>query len=255
MISLQKIDFAYAAEIILREITFSISEGEFVGIIGPNGAGKSTLLKLLDNILVPAEGELLLFDAPLGSYQRKELARLIGYVPQNFTTAFNYTAYDIVMMGRFPYISAFSSGSENDRKIVRTSMEATEVWELRERLFSDLSGGERQRVVLASALAQEPKLLLLDEPTATLDIRHQIHFFGILKELQREQNMTIVSVTHDVNLAIRYCDRMLVMKNGKIIADGHPAEIIDENLIHSVYDIGVKIIDHPQDGKPLLVLA
>ena len=255
MISIKKLNFAYDAKLILNEISLFISEGEFIGIIGPNGAGKSTLIKLVEGILIPKSGELLLNEIPISSYKRKALARIVGYVPQSFSTAFDYSAYDIVMMGRFPYLAAFSSENDNDKAIVQSSMEETDIWDLRNRLFSELSGGEKQRVVLASALAQQPKLLLLDEPTAALDIKHQLHFHEILKNLQKSQQMTIVTITHDVNLAIRYCDRIIVLRDGSVAADGKPSRIINKDLISDVYGINVNIMQHPQDGKPLLVLS
>jgi iron complex transport system ATP-binding protein len=255
LISIKDLKFAYDSKLIVDDISLSISDGEFIGIIGPNGAGKSTLIKLIEGILVPKAGKLLLNELPISAYKRKTLAKIVGYVPQTFSTAFEYSAYDIVMMGRFPYLSVFSSENEQDKNIVRKSMEETDIWDLRNRLFSELSGGEKQRVVLASALAQQPKMLLLDEPTAALDIKHQLHFHEILKSLQQIQQMTIVTITHDVNLATRYCDRIIVLKDGRVIADGEPSRIIDVDLISRVYGVDVTIIRHPGDGKPLLVLS
>ena len=191
----------------------------------------------------------------LTEFNRKSLARIIGFVAQEFKAAFNFTVYEIVLMGRYPYLSPFSNESESDRKIIKTVMEETDVWQFRERSFSDLSGGERQRVVLASALAQEPQILLLDEPTTALDIKHQVRFYEILKRLQAEKGITIVTVTHDINLAARFCSRLIAMKDGKIAADNTPQNILEKPLIESIYEVDVEIMPHPVDGKPMLVLA
>lgn len=262
MIEISNLNFAYHSTPVLQNVSLSIGAGEFTGIIGPNGAGKSTLLKLIAGIFPPRSGQITLHQKPLAAYQRKELARLIGYIPQEFKTAFNFSAYEIVLMGRYPYLSPFSNETEYDKQVIRTAMEETEVWALRERPFSELSGGERQRVVLASALAQQPQILLLDEPTAALDLKHQVRFYEILSRrdefsqtLQRQKGLTVVIVTHDINLAARFCRRLLVMKEGKIVADGHPGEILSRPLMEAVYETSLEIISHPRDGKPLLLVG
>jgi iron complex transport system ATP-binding protein len=254
MISVEKVSFAYQSDPVLREVSFDISAGEFIGIIGPNGAGKSTLLKLLNGILTPYTGKILLKDTPLELHKRKELAKIVGYVPQEFKTAFNFTVHEIVAMGRFPYATPFSRESSVDKKILESSMNATNVLEFKDRLFSELSGGEKQRVVLASALAQEPKILLMDEPTASLDLKYQIGFFEIVKNLQKNQNMTIISVTHDINLVVRYCEKLFVINDGKLVSEGSPGEIVNKTLIRDVFDVDVEIIEHPFDKKPFLVI-
>jgi len=254
MISVENISFAYRSDPVLRELSFNISAGEFIGIIGPNGAGKSTLLKLLNRVLTPDAGEIFLKDEPLDKYQQKELAKIVGYVPQEFKTAFNFTVREIVAMGRFPYATPFSRESAADKQIMESSMNATNVLEFKDRLFSELSGGEKQRVVLASALAQEPKILLMDEPTASLDLKYQIGFFEIVKNLQRDQNMTIVSVTHDINLVVRYCEKLFVVNEGRLVSEGSPREILNKTLIRDVFDVDVEIIEHPVDKKPFLVI-
>lgn len=254
MIEIENLSFAYSNELVVNNVSFSVDDGEFVGVIGPNGAGKSTLLKLIDGILQPKTGEIRLQNKPLQEYARKHLAKLLGFVPQNFSTVFSYSVSDIVMMGRYPHLSAFSPESPADHLIVEKSMKLTDVWHYRLRQFGELSGGEKQRVVLASAMAQEPKILLLDEPTSSLDIKYQYQFYRILHELQG-RGLIIVVVTHDINLAARYCRRLILLKNGKVVVDGAPEKVITKKMMESVYEVGVEILSHPVDGKPLLTLT
>ncbi len=253
MISARQLEFSYNGDPVLQDLSFSIGNGEFVGIIGPNGAGKSTLLKLLNRILPPGRGEILLDDKKLSAYSRKALARLIGFVPQEFTTAFNFSVMDIVMMGRFPHQGVFGLENEADYRIASESMAATDCYSLRKRNFLTLSGGERQRVVLASALTQQPRILLLDEPTNALDLRHQIHFYRILRKLQQEKGMTILSVTHDVNLAAQFCRRILVIKSGRLIADGPVQEVLQQRILQPVYDTPIRVVPHPESGLPVIL--
>lgn len=255
MIEIENVSFSYIEDLVVKDVSGSVSDGEFVGIIGPNGAGKSTLLKLMDGILQPKQGSIRLQQKPLSEYNRKELAKSIGFVPQNFTTAFSYSVYHIVLMGRYPHLSAFSSEGLEDHRIVEECMKSTDVWKFRQRQFGELSGGEKQRVVLASALAQEPRILLLDEPTSSLDIKYQRQFYGILQELRRRRGMTIVVVTHDINLAARYCERLILLKRGEVVEDGAPHKVITKEMMESVYEVEVEILSHPVDGKPLLTLA
>ncbi len=254
MIEARNITFSYQQRQVLQDVSLVISPGEFVGVIGPNGAGKSTFLKLLINILHPDHGDIRLKNRLIEQYSRSTLAKTLGYVSQSFQTAFNFTAYEVVLMGRHPYLAPFASETSVDREIIRQTMSETEVWELRDRYFSELSGGEQQRVVLASALSQEPEVLLLDEPTTALDIKHQTRFYAILKHLQKEKELTLITVTHDINLAARYCQRLVVMKSGKIVADDVPEKIVTPALIETVYDVPVEVIRHPVDGRPVLML-
>jgi iron complex transport system ATP-binding protein len=253
MIKLESVSFAYQHENVLHNIQLSVTDGEFVGLIGPNGAGKSTLLKLVDRIIHPGSGRLFVKNKPLESYTRRELARIMGYVQQNFTTVFNYSVLDIVLMGRFPYQRAWEFESKLDRDIALEAMETTDCIHLREREFATLSGGEKQLIILASALAQEPEILLLDEPTAALDLKHQFHFYQILKKLQLEQKKTIITVTHDVNLASQFCDRIIILKNGKIKADGPAQKVIQASLIQDIYGLAVQVIPHPESNLPVIL--
>lgn len=253
MIDVKDICFAYNGAPVLKDLSFSVKTGEFMGIIGPNGAGKSTLLKLMDRIILPLSGEINLQDKPLTVYPRKALARLIGFVPQELTSAFRYSARDIVLMGRFPYQRPFGFETPHDIRIATEAMHLTDCYDLRMRNFLNLSGGERQRVVLASALAQEPQILLLDEPTTALDIKHQIHFYEILKKLQQDKRMTILTVTHDVNLAAQFCQRIMVIKEGTLVADGEVRRVLTKDILEKVYETSVLIVSHPVSGLPVIL--
>lgn len=253
MIHVDNISFAYNGVMVIHDISFSVGDGEFIGIIGPNGAGKSTLLKLLDRLIRPVSGRILLNGKALKNFTQKELARLVGFVQQDFTSAFNFTALEIVLMGRFPYQRTFAFDSGEDLRVAKEAMITTDCFHLGQRNFMTLSGGERQRVVLASALAQEPKILLLDEPTNALDLKHQLHFYRILTQLQRDKGITILSVTHDVNLASQFCGRMLVVKNGKILADGQIKQVLNKEILQKVYDTPLEIIPHPDSELPVIL--
>ena len=242
MIEVEKLTFSYKEKPVLQDISFRVTAGELVSIIGPNGAGKSTLLKLLDGILPRQNGRIRFHQKEIHQFSRKEFARLVGYVPQHFTSSFNFTALEIVMMGRFPYQGLQPGNSPEDIRAVEEALRETECWELRQRPFLSLSGGERQRVVLASALAQQPEVLLLDEPTTALDLKHQMHFLEILFRLKERQQKTIVMVTHDVNLALRFSDRIFVLKEGRLLARGTAREIGMKPLLEEVYETPLELL-------------
>lgn len=253
MIQVTDLTFSYKETAVLNRVNFRVNNGEFVGIIGPNGAGKSTLLKLLDGILKNPGSGIRIDGREITAYSRRELARKMGFVPQQFRTAFQFTAREIVMMGRFPHQGLWSVESQRDISVVEQAMQETDCAALADRLFASLSGGEQQRVVLASALAQEANILLLDEPTTALDLKHQVHFYRILKRLQQQQHKTILTVTHDINLAIQFCDRVIVLKDGELVADGRVTNIIDAALIEEVFGLPVYLISHPESGLPVIL--
>jgi len=252
MIRFDNVFFGYNHQPVLKKLDFSIAAGEFVGLIGPNGAGKSTLLKLINRLIIPTSGHITLRSKALRSYFPRELARLIGYVQQDFSTSFNYTALDIVLMGRFPHQKALAFDSAEDVRIALQAMQITDCHYLKDRDFHSLSGGEKQRVVLASALAQEPQILLLDEPTSALDLKHQIQFYQILLKLKQERNMTILTVTHDINLAAQFCKRIIILKEGVIVADGLTGEIMQQEVLQHTYEIPIRIMSHPANDLPLI---
>ncbi len=248
--------FGYGAEPVLRDVSLKISAGEFVAVVGPNGAGKSTLLKLMAGIVSRFEGALAFKGRSIAEYLPVELSRRLALVPQETHVVFPFTVDEMILMGRLPYRRGFVFDSAADSEFVTKAMELTETSELGGKMFNELSGGERQRVVLASALSQTPEVLLLDEPTVFLDLKHQIHFYKILERLNREQNLTIVAVTHDINLAAQYARRMVALRDGAVAADGAPEEILTPERLYEVFEITATVLDRPGgDGKYVIPSA
>lgn len=244
----------------LRGLTCEVREGEIFGIIGPNGSGKSTLLKLLGALLPPHQGTIRLQDRPLDSFSRQELARLVAYVPQQSSVVFPFTLAEFVLMGRFPHrrtggvLGGFGWETAEDLRAAGQAMDAMEVLHLEGRAISDVSGGERQRAVIARALAQAPSILLLDEPTVFLDLRHQVDICAIMRRLNREQGLTVVWVSHDLNLAAQYCDRLLLLQEGAMVRLGAPSAVLQPEVIESVYRCPVLVDRHPASGVPRVTL-
>jgi cobalamin transport system ATP-binding protein len=253
MLRITNLNFAYHESNVLNDISFSVSPSEFVGIIGPNGTGKSTLLKVILGFLQTSKDCVQLHSKPLAEYPQKELGKLIAYVPQETEFSFSFTVKEIVRMGRYPYSKGITIISDEDEKIVNESMQQLEITKFANRNFNELSGGEKQRVVIASALAQQPQILLLDEPTSALDLHHQIDIYRILKTLQKETNLTAIVVTHDINLAAQNCERILLMNNGEIVKDGKPDEVLQFKLLQEIFGVKVYIDINPMT-KSIYVL-
>ncbi|MBW2037194.1 MAG: ABC transporter ATP-binding protein [Deltaproteobacteria bacterium] len=236
----------------LSETSFSVRRGEIVGIVGPNGSGKSTLLKVAAGVIRPGSGEVLLLGRNIARLKRREIARNLGYFPQNDVSGFDYSVHEVVAMGRFCRLSGAGFLSSNDMAVIEKCLLQTGTQHYRQRLLSRLSGGERQRVLLASVLAQEPEVLLLDEPSRGLDLHHQVRFFRLLGKLVAG-GMGVAVVTHELNLASCYSDRLLLLKEGKITHEGKPEEIINENILKETYGDGVDVIRHPITGRPIVL--
>lgn len=220
-------------EAILKEVCTTFIEGGFYGILGPNGSGKTSFLRHILRLLPVEEGRISLENKEIANYKRNELAKKISLVPQNTNIDTNFTAYEIVMMGRAPYQKRFQSVGEKDRETVTQAMKMTNCYELRESIFSRLSGGEKQRVVTARAIAQQTPWLFLDEPVAHLDVRYQMELMRYLKKLNELRNTSIITVLHDINLAARYCKQIVLMKEGRILAAGETSKVLTiENLNH-----------------------
>ena len=234
------VSFAYGTRIAVDGVSLAVRRGEFVGVIGPNGSGKSTLLRLLSGIFRPKSGEVLLEGCPLGSISRSDLARRVAVVTQEPVIDFAFSVTEVVLMGRAPHLGGAVFESTRDIDIARRAMLRTEVLELADRFVQELSGGERQRVILARALAQETPLLLLDEPTAFLDIRHQVEVFGLLRSL-RNEGYTIVAAVHDLNLAAAYCDRLALLKDGRLLTAAPPQDVLTPTHIRAAYEIDVEV--------------
>lgn len=253
IIEINNIDFSYNAKNILQDISFSLQQGEFLGIIGPNGAGKSTVLRLICGILKPNRGSITISNEPLLDIEPTQLAKKMAFVPQETHFALNFTVEDIVMMGRYPYLKAFQKENKLDYEARDHALKYVNLHILRKRMINSLSSGERQRAVLARALAQEPTILILDEPTSHLDLHHQYAIMELLKKLNKE-GMSIVVVNHDLNLASLYCERLILMHQGKVFEQGTPSEIINEKTLKSVYLTDVQVIKHPHKDVPHILL-
>ncbi len=248
-VKVQEISFWYNHEPVLRDISFDVEQGEFVSLIGPNGAGKTTLLKILNRLLIPQKGKVFIFNRNLNSYSRKEIAQIIGFVPQDNVFMFPYTVMEVVLMGRTPYLKGIGFESKKDIEIALEVMDLTKTEHLADKPVTSLSFGERQRVLIARALAQQPKIILLDEPNAHLDISHQIEIFALLKTLTKEKNVTIISVSHDLNLIASYSDRVILLSNGQIYSIGKPDVVLTRENIKDVYGVDVLIDSNPANGK------
>ncbi len=237
-ISVDNLDFAYNGSLVLKNISHSFDEGKLISIVGPNGSGKSTLLKCLNRILEPKNGSILLEEKNLKNFKSQELAKKIAYVPQSEQFIFPITVFDTVLMGRKPHIQ-WSPGKK-DIVITSQMIEQFDLKDISLKSVNKLSGGQRQRVFIARALAQEPQILLLDEPTANLDLKHQLEVLKILKKLS-VQGITVIIAIHDLNLALQYSDDFVLLKEGEIFAKGGK-EIISNENIEKLYDIKVNII-------------
>jgi iron complex transport system ATP-binding protein len=245
-IEVSDLSFAFGSSRVLKNISFTVGHGEFLGLMGPNGSGKTTLLRCLTRYL-PADPRAVLVDMkPLHTLSDRAVAKTFAVVPQSSSTDFPFTVRDIVMMGRIPHAHSRMSGARvEDVDVVRSAMSASGCDHLADRPFSELSGGERQRVVIARALAQEPKALLLDEPTVYLDISGQLEMMDLVRRLNREHSLTIVAVLHDINLAARYCDRIALLNQGRLEALGTPSEVLSPETIQSVYGVEVAVRRDP----------
>lgn len=240
IIDVRNLSFRYNSKEILKDISFKVEKEQILGILGPNGAGKSTIIKILGGIL-NYEGTVRIVDKELRDFKRKELSRTVAVVPQNFEPGFDFKVKELVMMGRIPYLKMFESLSFKD-KIVEETMKLTDVLEIKEKSIREVSGGERQRVIIAMALAQDPKILLLDEPNANLDLKYQISIFGLLKNLVKTKHIGILVAMHDVNLAVKYCNKIILLSKGEIVQSDLPENVITEENIKRVYDIEASVI-------------
>jgi iron complex transport system ATP-binding protein len=240
--------FAYVHTPVLNGISAEIRIGDFVALVGPNGAGKSTFLKVLAGLNRRYTGTVEFDGMSLAKVTSHDLARRVAFVPQETHVVFPFSVNQMVLMGRAPHQSAslFDTGIDVER--AEYAMRLTDTLDLAKKSFTELSGGERQRVVLASALAQDPEVLLLDEPTVYLDLRHQIHFYDIVERLNQEHRMTIVSVTHDVNLAARYARRMIAMRAGRFVADGIPESVLTPEHLYEIFEVSVAVFKRT-DGR------
>ncbi|MCX6650453.1 MAG: ABC transporter ATP-binding protein [Methanomassiliicoccales archaeon] len=237
MLSAQDISFMYREKPVLENVDLTVNNGEILGILGPNGCGKTTLLKLLNRNLHPQSGKVLMNGTDLEDVSKKHIARHIAVVPQSNEIRFAFSVRDIVTMGRMPFLDSFRGESSDDMRIVEEAMEKTGITEFADRLINNMSGGERQRVIIARAIAQEPDILLLDEPTLHLDINHQFEILDLVKKLSDNEGLTVVIVSHDLPMVTKYCDRMVLIHDHRIFAEGTPGEVLTRENMRTAFNI------------------
>lgn len=249
----QKVRFEYRGLPVLREVSIEVAPREILGIVGPNGAGKTTLLKILSGTLKPAGGIVELDAQELRRFSAKERARRIAMLQQDPTIPPGLTVEQIVLMGRYPYLGFFGQERREDLDSVGEAMTMTDVECFRERALRTLSGGEKSRALLARALAQEPELLLLDEPTAHLDVGRRSELFHLVKRVRGKRGISVVAAIHDLSLAARHCDRLALLHKGRIHACGEPGKVLTQTILREVFGPGVLVTAHPVDGGPVVV--
>jgi iron complex transport system ATP-binding protein len=253
-VEIKGISLSYNHVPVVKDLSFHLRSGEFVGLIGPNGCGKTSIIKALSRILPPRSGRIILDGQDLARFSHTDLARAVGVVPQNPSLPATFTVTEIVLLGRNPYLGWLGSESARDLAIVRQAMEVTGVTGFAQRMIGELSGGERQRVTVARVLAQEPRVILMDEPTANLDISHQIAILDLMKSLCMEKKLVVLVALHDLNLAAQYCDRLLLLKKGQLYAEGTPSEVITGPNIREVYGEGSAVYPHPENQLPMVLI-
>jgi iron complex transport system ATP-binding protein len=254
-ISLRGAGFSYGSAATLQGVDLTIARGDRLAIIGANGAGKTTLLRLLAGALAPTSGRVALDGVPLHSIRGAQRARRIAFVPQESRLAFDFSVFEIVLMGRSPRLGLLGIEGARDLEQARLALESTDTSPLADRPLSSLSSGERQRVFLARALAQEPEIILLDEPTAFLDLGHQIRLLLMLEKWNRECGMSVVFVSHDLSLAARHADRIVVLSRGRVVADGAPEDVLTPEILRSSFGVEARMIHDPVTHSPTLVVS
>ena len=249
----EALTLAYGKKTIAESLNVTIPDGHFTAIIGPNGCGKSTLLRTLSRLMTPVHGHVYLDGEEIQRYASKEVARRIGLLAQNATTPSDISVQELVARGRYPHQPLFTRWRQEDEDAVQRAMQATGIVNLAHQSVDTLSGGQRQRAWIAMVLAQETSIMLLDEPTTWLDISHQIDLLELLSELNRERGYTLAAVLHDLNQACRYATHLIALREGKIVAEGAPQEIVTPELIEAVYGLRCMIIEDPVAHTPLVV--
>ena len=247
-IAVSRVEVVYEAEPVVAGIIFQVHQGEFVGLIGPNGSGKSTLLRVISRVLSPRKGVVLIDEREISEFGREELARRLAVVAQESQLHFDFTVSEIVRMGRIPHLKRFQREGIEDECIVDQALHLTDLKPFANRLVTALSGGERQRVAIARALAQTPEILLLDEPTAHLDLNYQLSLLDLIWKLNRTEGLTVLVVLHDLNLAAQYCDKLILLQKGRIYNVGRSNNVITEAAIREVYGVEAIVSPHPVLG-------
>jgi iron complex transport system ATP-binding protein len=253
MLTVRDLYAGYDGQPVLRGVDLDATRGELLAIIGPNGCGKTTLLRVLSGVLAFERGGVAIDGIDVRGIRPAAMARRIAVVAQGAGLPERFSAFEVTLMGRTPHLGLLQSEGAHDIDVVRAAMQRADCWHLRSRPVEELSGGERQRVIIARALAQEPDLLLLDEPTSHLDIQHQVDTFRLTLELCREHQLAAVAVVHDLTLAAMFADRVALMADGAIVACGAPGEVLVPETIERVYGLAVRVLEHPATGRPIVV--
>ncbi len=243
----------YGGPPVLTDVSFGLRTADFLGVIGPNGCGKSTLIRALTGILKPASGRVALRGQDVTGLSRRDVARQVAVIPQDMAVLFGFTVLEMVLMGRNPHLRRLQRAGERDIQLATEALRRTDLVHLADRKVTELSGGERQRAVIARALAQEPEVLLLDEPDSHLDVGHQVEIFDLLQDLNRTRGLTLLCVSHDLNLSSAYCQRLMLMQEGRLLASGPPDEIITPEYIRTVYGVDAVVQPSPVNGSPQIV--
>lgn len=254
-LELEKLAAGYRNARILDDLSLRVEQGDIVGVIGPNGAGKTTLLRCITGLCRSISGQIHLFGNSLKSISAAKRSRLVAVVPQEVNTPMAFTVREMVMIGRTASLSPWKSPTKEDFLVVERSMVYTDVAEMADRVFNEMSGGEKQRAMVAMALAQEPRLILLDEATSHLDMNHRLEIMQMVERLNQEQGVTVLMVSHDLNMAAEFCSRLLLMNRGKIVADGAPRDVLKEEVLSDTYQCEVKIQHDLVDGAITVIPA
>jgi len=254
MLKINILSVAYGPHAVLHEINLQLAPGEVLGLIGPNGAGKTSLIRAISGVLQPQSGSIHIKDRALNSYNESERARLLAVVPQSAQLPPAFTVWECVALGRTPHLNWLGQLGDKDRAKVEWALQVSEIAGLKERRAGELSGGEQQRVLLARALAQDCPILLLDEPTAHLDLHHQVAMLGLVARMAKDQQLTVLVAMHDLNLAALYADRLALLVDGQIRAIGTPTEVLTSENLQSAYQVPLRVLLNPQHGLPLVVL-
>jgi iron complex transport system ATP-binding protein len=254
-LEIQNIYLSYGHHPVVTDLSFQVIAGEILGLIGPNGCGKSTIIKALSRVISLGSGQIKLDDKVLNNLSRSQLAKIIGVVPQNPSMPDTFTVAEIVLLGRTPYLGLLRHESATDLRITGWAMERTGITNLAGRRMSELSGGERQRVTIARVLAQGTGIILLDEPTANLDINHQTAILDLIRNLCQENKLAVMITLHDLNLATQYCDRLIMLKDGRLFAQGTPQQVVTAENIRAVYGMESQIYPHPLNALPVVMVS
>lgn len=249
-VSVQALFHAYDGSPVLRRLSFDIAQGEFFIVIGPNGSGKTTLMKMIAGLIRPQSGEIRISGKSIRKYRRKALARRMAFVPQQMPLDFPFAVEEVVLFGRSPHLGTFGLTSEEDLHHARQAMAFTEITHLARRRLNQLSGGECQRVFIARAICQDPEIIVLDEPTASLDISHQLRIMDMMEKMKQERHVTVIMVSHDVNLAAMYADTLMLLHQGETVRVGAPSDVLTYETLEQAYGCTLLVDESPLDHLP-----